>query len=321
MSQFSSLSRRGNYAYAGKVAANDALNAFIAQKKRSPDFGKFISEAEQIKAAERINATKRTQETFDTISKIEATSKINKIKFDADQNLKKSQRFAGVLGAAGQLVGGGINRLYDANQPRPERDTSIVDYLSKMNTDLQKQIKDQQSVIDSLPKPAEITPENPTTGSFNKTTPASSNPSTTQSFKFTPEQTKGLEAIRRVESGPFGYNAYNLGGKTEFDPIGSGSAADGKQFGKPLTAMTINEIDALGQAGKIHATGAYQFTHNTGSFREAAKFAGLSGDDLFTPENQDLMALTFGQKYGWQRWSGLKLDPEARDAAIAGFRQ
>lgn len=321
MSQFSSLSRRGNYAYAGRVAANDALNAFIAQKKRSPDFGKFISEAEKIKSQERINAIKRTQETFDAITNIEATSKINKIKTEADQNLSKSKRFAGVLGAAGQLVSGGANKLYDVNQPKPERDTSIVDYLSKMNTDLQKQIENQTNVIDSFPKPAETSPEKPKPVSFNKTTPSSTNSSTTQSFKFTPEQTKGLASIRRVESGPYGYDAYNLGGKTEFEPIGSGSAADGKQFGKPLTAMTISEIDALGQSGKIHATGAYQFTHNTGSFREAAEFAGLSGDDLFTPQNQDLMALKFGQKYGWQRWSGLKLDPEARDSAIAGFRQ
>ena len=85
--------------------------------------------------------------------------------------------------------------------------------------------------------------------------------------------------------------------------------------------MTINEIDALGQAGKIHATGAYQFTHNTGSFKEAAQFAGLSGNDKFTPENQDAMALAFGQRYGWERWSGLKRDSTARDAAIEAFKQ
>ena len=85
------------------------------------------------------------------------------------------------------------------------------------------------------------------------------------------------------------------------------------------TQMTIGEMDQLGRAGKIHATGAYQFTHNTGSFMEAAGFAGLGPNDLFTPANQDKMALNFGQQYGWQRWSGLKRSPSHRDRAIAGF--
>ena len=66
---------------------------------------------------------------------------------------------------------------------------------------------------------------------------------------FTEAQKKGLSEIRRVESGPYGYEAYNLGGKTEFDPVGSGSAKDGR-FGKPLTQMTIGEIDTLGSGRK-----------------------------------------------------------------------
>ena len=150
-----------------------------------------------------------------------------------------------------------------------------------------------------------------------KTTPVSSTSKAVSSLSAA--ATKGLAAIRRVESGPYGYNAYNLGGKTEFDPIGSGSAKDGR-FGKNLTDMTIGEIKQLGASGKIHATGAYQFTHNTGSFGEAAAFAGLNDNDLFTPANQDKMAYEFGKKYGWERWSGLKKDSQARDEAIFGFQ-
>ena len=131
MSQFSSLSRRGNYAYAGKVAANDALKAFIQQKRNSPDMGQLVLDAEKIKAKERLNAIKRTKETFNTIANIEAGSEINKIKTEADLNLTKSKRFAGVLGAAGQLAGGGINKLYDANQPKPERDTYVDDFYAQ----------------------------------------------------------------------------------------------------------------------------------------------------------------------------------------------
>lgn len=320
MSQFSSLGRRGNYAYAGKVAANDAINAYIQQKKNSPDAGKLVFEAQAIKAREKLNTIKRTQDLFKDIASIESSAKINQIKTEADLKLKQSKRFAGVLGAASQLVSGGAAKLYDANQPRPERDTSLIDFLKKRNTELSARIQDKQTKLDSFP----TTPETPTdnnSSTSTQTTPSSSKPTTPQSFKFTPVQTKGLAEIRRVESGPWGYNAYNLGGKTEFEPIGSGSAADGKRYGKPLTEMTIDEIDALGQSGKIHATGAYQFTHNTGSFKEAAQFAGLSGTDKFTPENQDAMALAFGQRYGWERWSGLKRDSAARDAAIEAFKQ
>ena len=169
-------------------------------------------------------------------------------------------------------VSGGANKLYDANQPKPERDTSLVDFLNQEREILSKELEKAKAKNDSFSTLPEIPVKNNTTAS-NKTTPSALKPTTPQSFKFTPVQAKGLAEIRRVESGPWGYNAYNLGGKTEFEPIGSGSAADGKRYGKPLTEMSIDEIDALGQSGKIHATGAYQFIHSSGSFREAVKFA------------------------------------------------
>ena len=170
MSQFSSLSRRGNYAYAGKVAANDALKAFIQQKRNSPDMGQLVLDAEKIKAKERLNAINRTKETFNTIANIEADSEIFKIKTEADQNLTKSKRFAGVLGAAGQLVSGGANKLYDANQPKPERDTSLVDFLNQEREELSKEIEQAQNKIDSFSTLPETPVKNNTTAS-NQTTP------------------------------------------------------------------------------------------------------------------------------------------------------
>jgi len=170
MSQFSSLSRRGNYAYAGKVAANDALKAYIQQKRNSTDMGRLVLDAEKIKAKERLNAINRTKETFNTIANIEADSEIFKIKTEADQNLTKSKRFAGVLGAAGQLVSGGANQLYDANQPKPERDTLLVDFLNQEREELSKEIEQAQNKIDSFSTLPEIPVKNNTTAS-NKTTP------------------------------------------------------------------------------------------------------------------------------------------------------
>lgn len=170
MSQFSSLSRRGNYAYAGKVAANDALKAFIQQKRNSTDMGRLVLDAEKIKAKERLNAIRRTKETFNTIANIEADSEIFKIKTEADQNLTQSKRFAGVLGAAGQLVSGGAYKLYDANQPRPERDTSLVDFLNQEREALSKELEQAQTKIDSFSNLPETPVKNNTTAS-NQTTP------------------------------------------------------------------------------------------------------------------------------------------------------
>lgn len=170
MSQFTSLGRRGNYAYAGKVAANDALNAYIQQKKNSPDMGKLVYEAQAIKAREKLNAIKRTESLFKDIALIESSAKINQIKTEADLNLKQSKRFAGVLGAAGQLVSDGANKLYDANQPKPERDTSLVDFLNQEREELSKELEQAQTKIDSFSNLPETLVKNNTTAS-NKTTP------------------------------------------------------------------------------------------------------------------------------------------------------
>ena len=80
--------------------------------------------------------------------------------------------------------------------------------------------------------------------------------------------------------------------------------------------MTIGEVRQLGQSGKIHATGRYQFTHNTGSFGEAVKFAGLSDDDLFNEDNQNKMFLAFGKKYGPSRWVGLNYASASEVSAV-----
>ena len=225
MSQFSSLSRRGNYAYAGKVAANDALKAFIQQKRNSPDMGQLVLDAEKIKAKERLNAIKRTKETFNTIANIEADFKINKIKTEADQNLTKSKRFAGVLGAAGQLVAGGANKLYDANQPKPERDTSLVDFLTKQNAELSEKIQNQQTKIDSFSTLPEIPVKNNTTAS-NKTTPSPSSqnlssPNFAASGPMSKAQIKQLAINAGFSPSEASTVVGIAGGESGFDPTNS----------------------------------------------------------------------------------------------------
>jgi hypothetical protein len=246
MSQFSSLSRRGNYAYAGKVAANDALKAFIQQKRNSPDMGQLVLDAEKIKAKERLNAIKRTKETFNTIANIEADSKINKIKTEADLNLTQSKRFAGVLGAAGQLVSGGANKLYDANQPKPERDTSLVDFLNQERETLSKELEKAQSKIDSSSTLPEIPVKNNTTDS-NKTTPLPNSQNlSSPNFEASGPMSKAQIKQLAINSGFSPSEASTVvgiaGGESGFDPTNSTkrSGLYGKTGEDSVGLMQIN---------------------------------------------------------------------------------
>ena len=310
-----------SYSSGARSLVQGNLRARAAIAEASPNFGEIVTQFSKNRTYKEKAAMKAQANVLGDLATSNAKLKGMQIKADAAQSVKNTNRMAGMLAAGVGMIGLAVpdkadpyEGLYDkfkADQDKllGEREQRLRTKLEGADTYMPEGLEAPTKpdrlfkVEDFLPKPDQ---------SLNQQT-------STLGGAFTDLQKKGLSEIRRVESGPFGYEAYNLGGTTEFDPIGSGSAADGR-FGKPLTQMTIGQIKELGRQGKIHATGAYQFTHNTGSFGEAAQFAGLSDDDYFTPANQDKMALKFGQRYGWDRWSGLKKDAAARSAAIAGFR-
>ena len=302
-----------NYIAAGRAATQNFLNTVSAARDNSPKYDRFG--IQQVRVADAgIQAERAIRET--------------KIAIDRDKSIAKSRgliRKAGVVSAAGALAGEALMPVREPFQPDWSLQQDVIDKQQARLNEYAK-ILDNPNLDQTPPPTPSVKPElsgnvTPQPSAVPPATTSTNVIPTSSTLNLTSEQSTGLAAIRRVESDAFGaYTAYNLGGRTEFEPIASGNSADGKQFGRPLTQMTIGEIRQLGNAGKIHATGAYQFTHNTGSFGEAVNFAGLSDSDLFTPDNQDKMALAFGRKYGWDRWSGLKLDPVARDQAIAGFR-
>ena len=327
--------RSSDYSQSAKAVNRSANQAFDAAMASSPDFTKISTEAIKGRSMERRSAQKA--EAAVAKAGIQAFTKNKIVKERADRakdvaDIKRpAQRMAGVVAGLGSIAGAAV--LHKENKiAKQEREELKAERLAteKLQADFMKDSAARDERIEKMYQT--ILNRDNNSGSSDTTnqetdTPLTADTSTStqsstsaSSFKLLPHQARGLSEIRRVESGPYGYDAYNLGGKTEFEPIGSGSAADGKRFGKPLTQMTIGEIKQLGASGKIHATGAYQFIHSSGSFGEAAQFAGLNDNDVFSPENQDRMALAFGQKYGWKPWSGLKLDSQARDAAIAGFK-
>jgi len=133
-----------------------------------------------------------------------------------------------------------------------------------------------------------------------------------------PELVNVLDQIAGVESeGSGGYDAYNQGGYSADEPIGSGDSSDGQLFGKPVSQMTIGELmkwqaKPKNQLG-IHAAGRYQFIGLT--LKEVVKQMGITKDMVFSPALQDAMAL---HRLRWRlsiqnsttglmnEWTGLK---------------
>ena len=105
MSQFSSSGRRGNYAYAGKTAADDALRSFLAARNNSPDYGKLAKDAAVIRSNEKVAATKAA--TAVTKAGVQAAGEVaaHDIKLEAKQDYNKSKRKAGAVALAGQMFG------------------------------------------------------------------------------------------------------------------------------------------------------------------------------------------------------------------------
>jgi len=124
-----------------------------------------------------------------------------------------------------------------------------------------------------------------------------------------PIHKQALDIISGPESGG-SYNAMNQG--TIGDDI-VGSTLDSKtKIGKNLTDMTIGEVlqrqqwlmnksnPQVSNYG-VYAAGRYQFIPNT--LPGVMKSAGLTPQDKFSPENQDLMAVALLKERGIQPWT------------------
>ncbi len=91
-----------------------------------------------------------------------------------------------------------------------------------------------------------------------------------------------------IAKGEGGYNSMNQG--TRNGRIVGSSHNASNILGKNITDMTLNEVMALQSSGKLFAAGRYQII--PGTMRNYAfPDSGLSGDDKFTPANQDKMGM------------------------------
>ena len=150
MSQFSSLRGRGNYAYAGTVAADGALQAFIEARKRSPDYGRLAAAGKEIDSALKLSAMNIEKEIAEDALKNKALDKAENIADAALEFQDKRQRMAGKLAAAGQKLGYGIYKLGQKPLER-QNSNNLIDLLTNQEQTLRTKAQEIRDGINSLP--------------------------------------------------------------------------------------------------------------------------------------------------------------------------
>ena len=114
--------RTGNFAKAGKAAADDAVRSQIAARKHSADFGKMAQQAQTIRSEVKREGIKAATKVATAGIKAYTDVKTTKMKADAQEQYKKDKRFAGVVSAAGGVVSKGLIGL--GEKPAERRDSS-----------------------------------------------------------------------------------------------------------------------------------------------------------------------------------------------------
>lgn len=322
--RFASIGGQSNYAQAGKAVADDAARIFDTARSNSVNFGELAQTARDMKSRENAAISAADAKVASQKVKSDASIKVTKEEIYRDELRAKSRRKAGVVAALGK-AGAGLADVFMGKPKKRDHSSSIAlqEKLTKSADELRAGIKpiDLNGGGNTTPPADQSTGGTNTGGTATSSSSNSSASAGGPQSAFTPEQIKAFDITGLYESDSSGgYNAYNLGGsKGGTVAHGSGNSTNGV-FGKPLTQMTIGEVRQLGNSGKIHATGRYQFTHNTGSFGEAVNFAGLQDSDMFNESNQNKMFLAFGQKYGTSRWVGLsKATPEELSTVQSAF--
>jgi len=141
MLQFNSLRSRGNYANAGRAAADSALRLFIAARRSSPDYGQLAQKGAQLRSEEKKQMIKIKGELASRAIQVESQLKANQIEMDAERAAIKDSRKAGLLAAAGRS--GGIGLMKMGEKPLERRDGSdYQEYFdiqtAKVKADIEK---------------------------------------------------------------------------------------------------------------------------------------------------------------------------------------
>lgn len=324
-------SRANSYIRAGEISGRQSAGIFNSIKEAAPDFTGIIKTKQEADSKKKRQQMTSTGQIGKSLNQARATYAKQKYATDLNDLRKgayQQQQFAGFLGALGKDVLGSIAKRV---VPKPTRPKPVEYDFSSIRGNIQRNLDETDALLDGfggqdgpaliyqdesgkwIDPMGDFTPPTvqslQTEGAAGVSTPQQTGGVTeqvapAQPVSFTPVSATGVQrpmnpmvqSILPGESGGHGlYNAYNLGGNSAFDPIGSGNSAVNSPFGKPVTELTLDEIHALHDSGQAHAMGGYQFT-GAGGLREAQAGLGLPGSTVFTPPVQDALA----NEYGYQ---------------------
>ena len=149
--RFSSLggSNAASYAAAGKSVADSAAKMHAEQRKASPDYARLSRAAMDAAAYEKIAGMQAEAKLRNVAQRVYADQKQNAIKIDVfnkGQEIKASQRKAGVLAAIGKIAGAGFLAATDntKGRERPKADYKGLYDSSRANRDLIKSRQEKE---------------------------------------------------------------------------------------------------------------------------------------------------------------------------------
>ena len=139
--------RKSNYSRAGKAAADEVVNIHAAARRNSPDYGKMVQQAANIRSAVKRAGISAAADV--SVAGINAAAKVEKDKIvgKAERGLKKEQRKAGALGVAGSMFNQAGTLLGEKRDRREVgSEDSFYDSLTEKNdsklADLRKKLED-----------------------------------------------------------------------------------------------------------------------------------------------------------------------------------
>ena len=146
-------SSTGDYAAAGKSAADSAAKSFAIQRKSGPDYGGLSQVAMKTNSEEKIAAINASAKVAKAgINAYEGVTRTGQkvAVFNKNEEIKNNRRKAGGLAAIGKLAGAGFLAATDNTKGRERPKADLQGLLDKYNSDSSALKAKQQGEFDAL---------------------------------------------------------------------------------------------------------------------------------------------------------------------------
>ena len=296
---------------AGARAAANYVSSQRAVAENSWDPDELIKQSMRARSAEKQTAMAAEKSKRVSDAKIDILKSNNDTRLALAQNemdLKKGVRKAGLVATAGVLAGSALTKKPEMQRPDySATEAYIQGYAARTQEDRNK-LTDFITQGVQYPKTETQNPTGTKTEAVTKVEPidpvaeATTTPPRPKSSVLTGNAKMIADKVAMFESGDYGYDAFNQGGKkggTEVVGKYGRFAESGIGDGRSLTQMTVGEVikqqsgyddftisDAeWRRRGGIHAVGRYQFIGPT--LKEQVARSGIPMDAMFDEATQD----------------------------------